>query len=144
MTKIPIFNYFATKFYLKLSGFDQYFGFGRKLFSTMQKELLEITKKVPYCGLDCEWEPERYRGVKNKTAMLQVAVYDNDRSISKSYLFRLLNCCMKNPYLLQFLNSTNVLKLGVGISVDFTRLVEEDYIKAENRHYFDLRSVFDL
>lgn len=105
------------------------------------QEILKITEKVPYCGLDCEWKPERFKGARNPTAMLQVAVYDVDQNVSKSYLFRLLNDNMKTKSVLEFINSTKILKLGVGISTDNKRLVTENYMQPNNQNYFDLREV---
>ena len=97
------------------------------------KEILALTKNVPFIGFDCEGQ--------NPTALLQIAVFDKDAPDGfRCYLFRLsqFNPESSMPNLRKLLNS-DVIKLGVSVDIDIKRLTNDGYIAPGHISYFDLR-----
>ena len=98
-------------------------------------EILRCVKSVPFCGLDCEWVG------KNPTALLQLSVFDSEAASAKCFLFRLskLSKSPRIPVLESLLNNPDIIKLGVGINGDFSRLVNEGFVMSGSEAFLDLR-----
>jgi hypothetical protein len=95
-------------------------------------EILKLTEKVPFIGLDCEWVGN------NSTALLQLAVFSD--SGTKCYLFRLQKFDDKIFELLNnILNENSIIKLGVGIDGDYKRLLAEGFVDVTKYSFLDLR-----
>lgn len=79
------------------------------------EELVKLLKKESVIGFDTETKPAFKKGVVYQVSLLQLSTID------KAYLFR-LNKLGFHPSLIDLLEDSNVLKVGVGIRDDLRLL----------------------
>ena len=97
----------------------------RKLLSDLPKMAKVSMHKPLALGFDVEWKPSRYKGETSKVSVIQLSTSKSALILQTSVLINNKKSLISLQTLQIILNSTRILKVGVGIVDDLKKLLSD-------------------